>query len=262
MPLSKLIAPLVEHSRAFAEKPTLERTVLGGLGGLGLSQIENNTILDDTDPHTQSLNRVLGTGTGVGLGLAAKNPEALAPLAAGYVLKSLGLLGYDAAKKYINIQQPIAEKNLQTAGIQNDTAKLLGEQAQHLRPLDYASMGLAGAGLGAAGGLGYYLWKEHGPGKKPAPTQRMKVTLPIGANSSKGSVEIDSPMDPVDMSKNLYKELQRDKRRRLLLEARLSTMHRKKAPVKKMAPEETTKEASYSRAPQLEFLNSVLDCLV
>ena len=148
--------------------------------------------------------------------------------------------------------------NLQTANLQKETANLVGEQAKHLKPLDYAGLVLATAGLGGAAGLAYYLNKEYGP-NKPKKQPTMRVTLPIGQNSSKGSVEMEGPLDPLDMSKQLYTQLQRDKKRRLQLETRLATMHRKPTHKALQDAPEVEKVASYN---PLEVINDMLDCLI
>ena len=257
MSFSSFVAPAVE---SFLKKPTVDRAILGGLGGLGTSVVENNTALDDSTDSTKYLNNVLGATVGGAMGMAAPHKDAtMAKMVAAYATKLMGMQGLDAAKKYINIQQPIAETNLHTAELQKATADTIGEQAKHFKPSDYAQLGMAAGGLGLAGGAAYYLNKEYGP-NKPKKQPTMRVTLPIGANSSKGSVEMEGPLDPLDMSKQLYTQLQRDKKRRLQLETRLATMHRKTHPKQLQDSPEVEKVASYQ--DRLAVINSMIDCLI
>jgi hypothetical protein len=207
---------------AIPESPLLrflfKGPVRGAALGFGASQLENHTLLKDTDPSTKNLNSLMATSVGAGMG---SHPSFIGPGLLGYAGKSMGLLGYDAAKKYVNIQQPIAETNLHTAQLSNDTARMQQQQAGHISAKDMAGLGLGAAGVG---GLGYYLYKTLGPGKKKV-GPKVTVDLPMGANGKRrpGDVKIEGDMDTLDLSKSLYTRLKRDQHRQLRTETRESS---------------------------------------
>jgi hypothetical protein len=192
--------------------------------GLGVSSLENHTILDDADPSLKTTNLVLGGASG--LGAPATGLRDLGEYAAKtWIPKQMMMFGLNAGDKYIRQQEPIARTNLQTSIVANTTERMKQEAAQHMSSTDMAQLGLAGAGLAGAGGLGYYLYKTLGAGKKKAPP-RMTVDMPLRGN--RGSVEISGDLDPVDMSKQLYSRLQRDQKRLIRLETKENTKHHTK----------------------------------
>ena len=210
----------------------------GTAAGVGLSALENATVLGDADPTTKHMNLVLGGVTGLGMGGAGKEHQ-MARLA-GWPLKEVGLMGYDAGKKFVNVQQPIAETNLDAARLNKDTAQLVADKAKHISPQDIGSLITGMAAAGGAAGLGYYLYHKIGPGKKPA-APKVTIQLPKTHGTNGSSIEMEA--DPVNLSKNLYKSLARDAKRKLRQEARAGVIHEKKKP-EEQEQEEPKKEAS------------------
>ena len=216
--------PVTRIIRQLMNMPLGKRMLIGGGAGLVGSGIENHTILKNYDPDVRNLNTVLGGVTGATIGAAGLTHARSGLTAlASWPLKEMLLTGVGTGKKYVDIQQPIAEKNLETARLNQSTAALQAEEAKGLSPTAIGQLGLAGAGLGAAGGLGYYLYNSMGPGKKK-PSPRVTETIPLRHN--KGTVSIEGDMDTLDLSKALHSKLRRDQKRLLQLEARQGTQHR------------------------------------
>ena len=220
MPLSPLFEAVLKSS------PAKRMLVGGGLGLLG-SQVENQTLLKDYDPSLKAINSTLGTATGGIAGLAGlKHPGVALSTLASWPIKQLGILGVGTGKKYVDIQQPIAEKNLETARTTLETARIQSEQAKHMSPSDLAQLGLAGAGLAGAGGLGYYLYNSMGPGKKKTAP---KVTVTLDGKN-KGQTQVEGDMDTLELSKQLHQALRRDTKRKLREEARHGVRHETQHP--------------------------------
>lgn len=196
-----------------------KRPVVGALAGFAGSSLENQALLDDSDPRLKHINQFLGTLTGVTAPAKGLGKHLLR----AWVPKQFAMFGLDAYDKSVKQQVPIANTQLQTAVKALETAKIQADAAKRFSPTDLAQMGLAGAGLGAAGGLGYYLYNTMGPGKKK-PSPRVTVTLPT---KEKGDAEtqISGDMDTLDLSKELYKRMKRDTKRRLRTETKERTRH-------------------------------------
>jgi len=176
---------------------------------MGASALENATLYRDAEPDVKAMNMTLGSLSGMGAGMthslaAAKRIPLLAKLLSGYTAKQMAMYGLKRYDKNLEMQLPLAQKNLETAQIANDTARIQSEAAKSWNPSDYARMGLAGAGLLGAGDLGYYLYKTLGPGKKkPAP----RVTVQLPATRGTGRVSVEGEPDALHLSKRLYTAL-------------------------------------------------------
>ena len=210
----------------FLEKPLATRAIIGGLAGATGGAVENKTILSDYDPNTRHINTMLGAATGALVGGGAGDKNLVAKAVAGWTAKQLALTAVGTSKKYVDMQIPIAEKNLETARLNQSTAALTSEQAKQMTPQALAQMGMAGAGLAGAGGLAYYLYKTLGAGKKK-PSPKVTIDLPK-IKGQRGDVHIEGDEDTLDLSRNLYQKLKRDQRRALLSEARVGTQHERK----------------------------------
>lgn len=197
--------------------------IKGSLAGLGLSALENATVMDTADPETKKMNLVLGGVTGLGMG-GAHSPDVRFSRLAAWPMKEVGVQGYDKLQKFVNIQQPIAETNLETAMMNRDAARTAMEKAKHLSPQDIGSLITGLAAIGGTAGLGYYLYNKIGPGKKPA-APKVTIQLPKTHGTNGSSVEMEA--DPVSLSKNLYRSLARDAKRKLRQEARAGVEHEK-----------------------------------
>ena len=179
-----------------------------GVAGAG---VENQALLPDMDPHLKAINLGMGAVTGLRGGQKGWG-KALGPLA----LKEMALLGLNTGKKYVDIQQPIAETNLETARLNQQAAATNAQRAQSMSPATIAQLGMAGAGLAGAAGMGYYLYNTIGPGKKkPKPQTTVRMNLPRG----QGEVDVTGDNDTLSLSKTLTKALQRDAKKRLRQEA-------------------------------------------
>lgn len=201
------------------------RVPAGVAAGLALAPFENKNMFgDDASDGVKYMNTLLLGGVG-GLAAAPKSMISGPAAALGAWLGKMPLmLVGDRIDKFTRAQQPIAETNLETARLSQATAELIRNQASRLSASDMALLGLSAAGIG---GLGYKVWRDSQPAKRPP--ARVKVTLPT---KQVGDTEtsIDMALDPVTLSKKLYDQLNRDTRRRLAAETEERTLRKKKKP--------------------------------
>lgn len=236
------------------QKLAAARALLGGLAGGVASSVENQTLLDDSDPKLKAINLLLGTVTG-----AATPQRGIAKhVLSKWVPKQMGMFALDQYNKNVRNQIPIADKQLQTATKTLETAQINADAAKRMSAGDMAQLGLAGAGIGAAGGLGYYLWKNHGPGKKKA-KPRITIDMPDIKGLNGADVKIEGDADTLDLSKSLYEKLRRDRRRVLLKGTGEQTEIRKKE-----REEERKKDAcfiTYAEPTRAERLQNIAEIL-
>lgn len=220
-------APISKAVETFG-KGWKRRTALSALLGMGVGHVENKTLLSDYDDNIHHINTTLGGVTGGVMGALAKNNPQAALLAGAvpWVGKQLGLLGIGTGKKFVDLQIPVAEKNLESAKLNQITAEIQARKAQRMSAGDMAQIGMAGAGLGAAGGLGYYLYKTIGPGKKK-PKPRITIDMPDVKKLYGADIQIEGDEETLNLSKNLYDKLRRDRRQVLLTSTREETKRRR-----------------------------------
>jgi len=193
----------------------------GAAAGVGVSEYENRSLLEGQQGH--GLDRINnGIGAITGMLVASKDPKAKLVGLGGIALKQMQLMQTNQLKRFTDLQIPVAKTNLETAGIANDTARVLSEKAKSMSPQDIGALGLAGAGLAGAGGLGYYLYKTLGAGKEK-PVSKIKYTAPT---PREGQLEMEIDNTPQALSKQLYDSLRRDAKRRLRAEAKENIRHR------------------------------------
>jgi len=241
--------------KAFLDSSVGRRVLFGGALGAGGSEAENHTLLQGYDPDVRGINTVLGMATGAIAGGAGRaHPTAALSALASWPIKQMALAGVGTGKNYVDMQIPIAEKNLETAQLNQGTAAISAAAAKNISTSDIARLGLAGAGIGAAGGLGYYLYNTLGPGKKK-PSPRVSVTL---AGAGKGdSTSIEGEMDTLELSKRLNLQLRRDAKRQLR-----DTRSERRKPQDGQDEESTPELKGILREkPQESTLSSILNLL-
>lgn len=236
-------------------KLAASRALINAGLGLGVATLENETLLHDADPNLQHINQFLGAltgGTTPATGIGKHILKAWVP-------KQMAMFGLNAYDKSVKQQLPIANTQLDTAVKALETAKIQADAAKNISTSDIARLGLAGAGIGAAGGLGYYLYNTLGPGKKK-PSPRVSVTL---AGAGKGdSTSIEGEMDTLELSKRLNLQLRRDAKRQLRDETKANTRSERRKPQDDQDEENTPELKGILREkPQESTLSSILNLL-
>lgn len=126
-----------------------------GGAGVGLSMLENNTLLEDQPDSIKHINAVLGGVTGATFG--AGNPETKALAALSWPVKQLALLGVGKAEQFRQDQAGLLDKKLRIAETEQQTARVNQDAAGGNKAL-LASF-LVPAILGG-GGLAYYAYNK------------------------------------------------------------------------------------------------------
>ena len=162
---------------------------IGAVAGGSAAAAENATLLNDVDPSTKKVNVALGALTG---GVAGAAPK-LAPAALLSVTpKQLALLGYDSIKQITNKLDPIAQKNLETANVNKETALMALDQRWKNRAQMFSDIGLGTVGVAGTGALAYWLAQQMN--KKPKiPKGEGSVLLKGEQAPKRKRVRIDIP---------------------------------------------------------------------
>ena len=186
------------------------QTGLGAAAGLGGAALENKMLLKDSDPSTRGINDVIGATTGAML------PHNPAGALGGLAFKELGLAGLNAYQKDAPMRQRIADTQLSaaqaakdTAGTQQNTAKLILEKARNLSNTDKALYGVAGAGLLGAGIYGANSLLNRGKSPKPPTGSKGEGVAKKGPSKIRFDVPTDSM--PPEFFQGLLKAEQQGK---------------------------------------------------
>lgn len=128
------------------------QTAGGALAGLGASELENRTLLPDSDSGTKGINRIMGAVSG---GMLPHGPAAAL---GSLTFKQLGLGALNSYQKDAPMRARISDTNLsaaqaaeRTSKTNLETAGIAREQAGKWSPEAKALAGLAGAGILGAG---------------------------------------------------------------------------------------------------------------
>jgi hypothetical protein len=181
--------------KALLTNPKLWKTLGGTAVGTGAAELENRTLLKDSDPGTKGINSIMGAATGALL------PSHPAAAIGGLTFKQLGLAGLNTYQKDAPTRARIADTNLsaaqaadRTAKTNLETANIGKEQAGKWSTQDKILAALAGAGIL---GAGTYAANSFLKGKKKAPAagaepvgkgdaamrkrQKVRFDVPVGA---------------------------------------------------------------------------------
>jgi hypothetical protein len=183
-----------------AHKLAMTRMLPWAAGGAGLAALENKFVGEDTlSKPLQNINVGLGGLTGAALGLPGLTPAERGAILAAYPLKSMALFGTGAIDKFRRSQQDLVNTNLQTARVNQNTARLEADNAGSKKTL---AMAFLLPLLMGGGGLAYYAYNHR---KRQQENSRFRNVGTRGSLHGKSRVRIDVPATA--MPEEFYRSL-------------------------------------------------------
>lgn len=189
----------------------------GGIAGNAFARLENKAYMpsgenSETVRQIRNMNEMIGTLSGAALGTAGR--KFVAPILSQYPMKAVAA---GIAAHHLNMQQSVADKNLQAAGAMRDA----GQAGVSAAKWQGVAAGTIIAGI--VGAMGYDYWKMRRQEKKR--TGMIRVTLPTSRQDAESKVDIPLAALPEET----YKGVLRDTRRRLRSEVEERKMRRGQA---------------------------------
>ena len=167
-------------------------------GGVGLAAAENKFIGNELDPRIKKINLAIGATTGALL--AHKSPAAQIAALSGIPIKEGLLFGIGGMEKLRSQQEELTNTHLQTAKIQEDTAKTERAHAGGNKALAAAFLVPSLLGAGGVAMLAHNMHK-----KSPAAGSKFKTVGDVGQATGSRKVRIDIPSSaiPADFFKSI-----------------------------------------------------------
>jgi hypothetical protein len=173
-----------------ADKIPLSRLLAYGAGGVGLAALENRYIGNNLPPELKTVNGVIGATTGAML--ASHNPAMQTAALGSIPLKEMALFGIGGMDRFRRAQQGLVDTNLQTARLNQDTARTTANDASSRKAMALAFLLPALAVGGGVAANSYMNWKKQhhktnprfqtlASSGKPRSSQRIRLDIPPSA---------------------------------------------------------------------------------